>query len=75
MKNSLMHLHNKTMLKKRTIIETVIDQLKNICQIKHTRHRSFDYFLTNLLFGLIAYSFFQKKPSLNIEIIDERLLA
>ena len=75
MKNSLMHLHDKIMPKKRAIIETVNDQLKNICQIKHTRHRSFDNFLTNLLSGLMAYSFFPKKPSLNIEIIDERLLA
>lgn len=75
MKNSLMHLHDKIMLKKRAIIESVNDQLKNICQIEHTRHRSFDNFITNLLSGLIAYSFFPKKPSLNIEIIDNGLLA
>ena len=75
MKNSLMLLHDKIMLKKRAIIETVNDQLKNICQIEHTRHRSFDNFITNLLSALIAYSFFPKKPSLNIEIIDNRLFA
>lgn len=75
MKNSLMHLHDKIMLKKRAIIETVNDQLKNICQIEHTRHRSFDNFINNLLSGLIAYSFFPKKPSLNIEIIENRLFA
>lgn len=75
LKNSLMHLHDKIMLKKRAIIETVNDQLKNICQIEHTRHRSFDNFITNLLSGLIAYSFFPKKPSLNIEIIDDDLLT
>ncbi|HCE54926.1 MAG TPA: IS982 family transposase [Lutibacter sp.] len=75
MKNSLMLLHDKIMLKKRAIIETVNDQLKNICQIEHTRHRSFDNFITNLLSGLIAYSFFPKKPSLNIEIIENRLFA
>lgn len=75
MKNSLMHLHDKIMLKKRAIIESVNDQLKNICQIEHTRHRSFDNFITNLLSGLIAYSFFPKKPSLNIEIIDNGLSA
>ncbi|HUH47824.1 MAG TPA: IS982 family transposase, partial [Arenibacter sp.] len=39
------------------------------------RHRSFENFVTNLLSGLIAYSFFDKKPSLNLEIIDERLSA
>ena len=75
MKNSLMHTYDKVMLKKRSIIETVNDELKNMCQIEHTRHRSFDNFLSNLLSGLIAYSFFPKKPSLNLEIIDQRLSA
>lgn len=72
MKNSLMHIHDKILLRKRGIIETVNDELKNICQIEHTRHRSFNNFLTNLLSGLIAYSFFPKKPSLNIDIIDNK---
>tara|TARA_B100002003_G_C13672217_1_gene340305 strand:- start:16 stop:498 length:483 start_codon:yes stop_codon:yes gene_type:complete len=75
MKNNLMHTYDKVMLKKRAIIETVNDELKNMCQIEHTRHRSFDNFLSNLLSGLIAYSFFPKKPSLNLEIIDQRLSA
>ena len=70
MKNSLMHIHDKILLRKRGIIESVNDELKNICQVEHTRHRSFENFLTNLLSGLIAYSFFPKKPSLNLEIID-----
>lgn len=74
MKNSLMHIQDKILLKKRALIETVNDELKNICQIEHTRHRSFENFLTNLLSGLIAYSFFPKKPSLNIEIIDNKAL-
>jgi hypothetical protein len=75
MKNSLMHIHDKILLRKRGIIETVNDELKNICQIEHTRHRSFGNFLTNLLSGLIAYSFFPKKPSLNLDIIDNKALA
>lgn len=74
MKNSLMHIQDKITLKKRALIETVNDELKNICQIEHTRHRSFENFLTNLLSGLIAYSFFPKKPSLNIEVIDNNNL-
>jgi hypothetical protein len=74
MKNSLMHIQDKINLKKRALIETVNDELKNICQIEHTRHRSFENFITNLLSGLIAYSFFPKKPSLNIEIIDNKAL-
>jgi len=74
MKNSLMHIKDKIILRKRALIETINDELKNMCQIEHTRHRSFDNFLTNLLSGLIAYSFFPKKPSLNIEIIDNKSL-
>lgn len=74
MKNCLMHIHDKILLKKRALIETVNDELKNICQIEHTRHRSFDNFITNLLSGLIAYSFFPKKPSFNIDIIERPAL-
>ncbi|WP_282038749.1 transposase, partial [Saccharicrinis aurantiacus] len=70
MKNALMHIHDKVLLKKRALIETVNDELKNICQIEHTRHRSFENFLSNLIAGLIAYHFLPKKPSLNIDIID-----
>lgn len=74
MKNSLMHVNDKIFLKKRALIESVNDELKNICQIEHTRHRSFENFLTNLIAGLIAYSFLPKKPSLNLEIIDNKQL-
>lgn len=69
MKNSLMHQRDKILLRKRFLIETVNDQLKNICQIEHTRHRSLENFLTNLVSALIAYSFLPKKPSLNIDVI------
>ena len=78
MKNSLMLLQDKIALRKRALIETVNDELKNICQVEHTRHRSFDNFVTNLLSGLIAYSFFDKKPSINLQenIVDlKRLIA
>ena len=75
MKNSIMLLQDKIMLRKRSLIETVYDQLKNICQIEHTRHRSFDNFITNLLSGLIAYSFFPKKPSINVDFENNRLVA
>ena len=51
-------------------------ELKNICQIEHTRHRSVDNFVTNLVSALIAYNFMPKKPQMNIEIIDKsRLIA
>jgi hypothetical protein len=62
MKNTLMSLYDKVMLRKRSIIETINDQLKNICMIEHSRHRSFHNFINNLLAGIIAYSFLPKKP-------------
>ena len=65
MKNALMLQHDKIMLRKRSLIETVNDQLKNICQIEHTRHRCFPNFIINLLSALAAFSFFDKKPSIN----------
>ena len=67
MKNCLLELKDKIMLRKRSIIETINDELKNICQIEHSRHRSFTNFVTNLIAGLIAYSFFSKKPSIKYE--------
>jgi len=63
MKNQLMSLYDKIMLRKRSVIETINDQLKNICMIEHSRHRSFHNFINNLLSGIIAYSFLPKKPS------------
>lgn len=75
MKNCLMLLQDKIMLRKRSLIETVYDQLKNICQIEHTRHRNFENFITNLLSGLIAYSFFPKKPSVNVDFENNSLVA
>ncbi len=56
---------DKILLRKRAIIETVFDQLKNISQIEHTRHRSFWNFLVNIIAGLTAYSLREKKPGLN----------
>lgn len=66
MKNRLMPWTDKLLLRKRSIIETINDQLKNISQIEHSRHRSFTNFLVNLVSGLIAYCFQPKKPSLHI---------
>lgn len=64
MKNVLMEMKDKILLRKRSVIETINDELKNICSIEHSRHRSFENFITNLIAGLIAYSFFEKKPSI-----------
>jgi hypothetical protein len=69
MKNILMPLMDKILLRKRAIVETIIDQLKNISQIEHSRHRSPANFLVNLLCGLIAYCRQPKKPSLGLGIL------
>ena len=76
MKNSLMNLYDKILLRKRALIETVNDELKNVCHIEHTRHRSVDNFAVNILAALIAYNMLPKKPEMNIGIIDKsRLIA
>jgi hypothetical protein len=64
MKNQPMLWYDKVLLRKRAVIETVIDQLKNISHIEHSRHRSPTNFMIHLIAGLIAYSFQPKKPSL-----------
>ena len=75
MKNCLMEMSDKILLRKRSVIETVNDELKNICQIEHSRHRSFGNFISNLLAGLIAYSFFPKKPSIKFETKHSNQIA
>lgn len=58
---------DRVLLRKRALIESVNDELKNVCQIEHTRHRSPYNFLVHLLAGLIAYCHQPKKPSLHLE--------
>lgn len=57
---------DQAVLKQRSVIETVFDQLKNLCQIEHSRHRSLENFMVNLLSGLVAYCLQPQKPSLSI---------
>jgi hypothetical protein len=66
MKQKLISMENKILLRKRSLIETVNDQLKNISQIEHTRHRGIGNFFVNMLAGIAAYSHQPKKPSLNL---------
>jgi hypothetical protein len=68
-------LIDKIRLRKRAIVETMIDQVKNISQIAHTRHRSPVNFLVNLVCGLIAYCHQPKKPSLQLDTLPPVLLA
>ena len=75
MKNRLLPLMDKIMLRKRAVIESVVDQLKNISQIEHSRHRSVANCFVNLLGGLIAYTWREKKPSLNIRVKEQLQLV
>lgn len=68
-------LLDKLRLRKRAIVETTIDHLKNISQIEHTRHRSPINFLVNLVCGLIAYSHQPKKPSLQLKALPLPMIA
>lgn len=74
MKNRLIPLVDKLLLRKRSVIETVNDQLKNMCDIEHSRHRSPINFMVNMIAGLIRYTYFEKKPSINFSQKDRNLL-
>ncbi len=75
MKNSLMDINDKILLRKRALIETINDELKNICQIEHSRHRSQANFLCNTIAGLVAYSFLPKKPAIKCQFVNSKQLA
>ena len=75
MKNSLMTLEDKILLRKRSVIETVNDELKNICQIEHSRHRSVHNFLMNILGAITAYCFLPKKTAIKIEWKNNNQIA
>ncbi len=61
-------------LRKRAIIETIFDQLKNICQVEHSRHRSVANYFNNIFSALIAYNFKDRKPSLKNNFVDTKQL-
>ena len=76
MRNRLLDWQEKILLRKRSLIETANDMLKNVCQIEHTRHRSVSNFVVNLLCGLAAYCQLPKKPSLRFsEQFNSPMLA
>lgn len=70
MKAKAMSLWDRAMLSKRFIIETINDQLKNISYTEHSRHRSMNGFMLNLLAGLVAYCLKKDKPSLNLNDVE-----
>jgi len=65
--NKLVPMDDKILLRKRSVIETVNDQLKNISYLVHSRHRSLHNFMLNLITALIAYTHQPKKPSLKLD--------
>ena len=75
MKGALMSMSDRLLTRKRAIIETINDELKNIAQVEHSRHRSFDNFMVNLLGALAAYCFFPKKPCISCERDMDNQLA
>lgn len=73
MKQKALSNEERLLLRKRSVIETVNDELKNICQVEHTRHRSISGFLLNIMAAIAAYSFFPKKPSIKNDIQETNL--
>ena len=67
MKNMLMPMDEKLLLRKRSLIETVNDHLKNVCQIEHSRHRSPANFVVHLMAGLAAYAMLPTKPAMRTQ--------
>ncbi len=75
MKGALMSVSDKLLLRKRAIIETVNDELKNIAQVEHSRHQCYDNFIVNLLGAIAAYCLFQKKLCINVQRTLDTQLA
>ncbi len=67
MRQRLMTLYEKIMLRKRSVIESVNDMLKNVVRLVHSRHRSVHNFIMNLLAAMGAYCFFSTKPEVNFD--------
>lgn len=75
MKGALMSVSDKLLLRKRAIIATVNDELKNIAQVEHSRHRSFENFIVNMLGAIAAYCVFTKKPCIHVQRTLDTQLA
>ncbi|MDY6207016.1 MAG: transposase [Prevotella sp.] len=71
MKNRLIPLYDKLLQRKRSVMETINDELKNVAQLVHSRHRSVFNFAMNALSAIAVYSFFDKKPSVNTDFCIE----
>jgi DDE family transposase len=74
MKNKLMHIVDKILLRSRGVIESVNNKLKADCQIEHHRHRSPWNFLVNLVSGIVAYAYDSCKPSIQLTRKEKQTL-
>lgn len=63
MKNHLLELEDKLYLRKRSLIESVFNVLKNRMNLEHTRHRSPINFLVHILACITAYSIAKFSPN------------
>lgn len=75
MKGAMMSVSDRILLRKRALIETINDELKNIAQVEHSRHRSFDNFIVNILGAFAAYCYFPKKPCIALHRNVDKQLA
>lgn len=71
MKNHLMLMDDKLRLKKRALIESVNDILMSVQDVDHTRHRSALNALVHTMAGLVAYHFYDTKPSVFIKPVQD----
>ena len=67
MKNILMSFEEKILLRKRSLVETVFDYLKNKLMLEHSRHRSFVNMLVHIVSTLTAYQLKPTKPSFSAQ--------
>jgi hypothetical protein len=58
-----------------TLMESVGEPLKPVCQIAHTRHRSVYNASVHALAALAAYTWREHKPSLHLTDEEQALLA
>lgn len=75
MKPKMMSLFDKLVLKKRPVIESVNNQLKNVFNVEHTRHRSPINAFAHMLSALVAYCINPNKPSANIDRCESGLIG
>ena len=71
-KNKLISIYDRLLLRRRSVIETIDDELKNVAQLVYSRHRSVLNFVMNVLSAIATYSFFEKKPEVNLDFCIEQ---